>query len=210
MGAYDDAIDYYNKGIGVLSLIVKKGTYGDLTLPKIYNHMGLAYAKKGDMRKAIASFQKSIEIAFRGGYNSLGAWALYNAADCFGKLNKYDTALSYCNMSYEIFDRYDDKLGLAGVTMSYALIYKLMGDTKKAEEQFKETIRLREEVGVPYMMGDAYMEYGALLKQKGDLKKAKQYLEKALYTFMKIRNRSLTERMVKEIESLESQTSYLT
>lgn len=210
MGAYDEAIDFYNKGIGVLSLIVKKGTYGDLTLPKIYNHMGLAYARKGDLKRAIASFQKCIEIAFQGGFNSLGAWALYNAAECYGKLNNYDKALAYCRKSYEIFDRYDDKLGLGGVTMVYALIYKLMGDPKRAEDHFKESIRLREEVGVPYMMGDAYMEYGTFLKQSGDLKKAKRYLEKALYTFMNIRNKALTERMVKEIESLESQTSYLT
>ncbi len=199
-GEHEKAIMYSE-----LALKSLERTGNERGIVTIYNNMGVAYARFGDMNgdnkayvKSKKYYEKCIGLSEKLGYMVMEGWAAFNMAETLAKMGDFDTALEYADRSRKIFERMDDDLGLSGALMSFAIIYREKGDFEKAREYFEKTLKLRRELKTPYRIADALYEYGLFLKKTGD-ERWKEVLKEAAMIFEEVGNRKRAEEARKSI-----------
>ena len=99
----------------------------------------------------------------------------------------------------------DDKLGLSGAYMSFAIAYKLKEEYDKSYDYFQKSIELREELGMPYRLADGLYECGLMLTEKDDPEPARDYLMRSLTIFKKINSITMIQRVEKALASIEAE-----
>ena len=141
----------------------------------IYNNIGVAYARMGDMNgdkdaylKSKEYYEKCISLARKLDYMMMEGWASFNLAETLAKIGDFEEALDYAGRSEEIFRRMNDDLGMSGALMSFAVIYREKGDFEESDRYFQETIAIRRRLKTPYRIADALYEHGLLLKEMND------------------------------------------
>ncbi len=192
---YDERGDH-EKAIMYSELALKslEKTGNERGIVTIYNNMGVAYARLGDVNGDTAAYvrskeyyEKCINLSEKLGYMVMEGWAAFNMSETLAKMGDFDTALEYAEMSRKIFDKMNDDLGLSGALMSYAIIYREKGDFESSDSYFRETIALRRKLKTPYRIADALYEYGVLLKSMKD-SRSKKVLSEAAEIFEDVGN----------------------
>ncbi len=197
-GDYDTGIGYAKQS---LEFFEKAGKMQNVAT--VLNNIGVAYARMENYAESVKYYERCIKVSQDANYVLMNAWAMFNAGEDYAKLGKFDISIEYCENSLAVFKKMKDKLGMSGALMSFAIAYKLKEDYAKSLDHFNKTIKLREELGMPYRLADACYECGLMLVKKGDKKSARQYLDRALKIFTEIRSAKMAERTVKAIESLK-------
>lgn len=81
LGNYDSATAYYNKALDFINNHQKKDTstqfYDEMAKGVVYGNLGDVYRRKGDVKEAEKLYQKSIEINFKKGGETLDAQYSY-------------------------------------------------------------------------------------------------------------------------------------
>ena len=103
-------------------------------LPYAYNNRGFAKYKLGDYEGAIVDFNKSIELK-----NDYKYWPPYNRANALKALKRYDEALEDFNLAIAYKADYAAAYNDRGET------YELMGDRKRAIQDFEKALELEPE-----------------------------------------------------------------
>ena len=132
----------------------------------------------------------------------MNAWALFNAGEDYAKLGEFSRSIEYCQKSLNVFQEMNDKLGLSGAYMSFAIAYKLKEDYDKSYDYFQKTISLREELAMPYRLADGLYECGLMLIKKDDSELAIDYLQRSLTIFREINSISMIQRAEKALASI--------
>ncbi len=197
MGEHDQAISNLQMG---LALLKEEGD--EQGVAKVYNKLGCVYGHKGDLDKAFHAYDVSLKQAHISGFMALQALIQANAGEWYARNGDFDTARKYCDDSFEVFQKFNDRFGLSYATMSYAILYTRQENWKDAEYMFEDCIRHREFIGTPYAIAECYMEYGMMLSEKSDKKRAKKNLERALKLFKRLRNQYMNEKIADELAKL--------
>ena len=74
---------------------------------------------------------------------------------------------------------------------------------KIAEQKFKQSIAVFEKAGMKGEQGKACYEYGLMLKDKGELDKARKWLDTSLELFKKRKMGKWIEKATKILKSLQ-------
>jgi tetratricopeptide (TPR) repeat protein len=198
MGEHDQSISNLQMGLALLKEI------GDEQgVAKIYNKLGCVYAHQGNLKKAFRAYDTSLKQAEVSGFMSLQALVQANAGEWFARQDDYEIAEDYCEQAMDTFKKFDDRFGLSYATMSYAILYSRQEMWRQAQEMFEECVRHREFIGTPYAIAECCLEYGLMLKAKGEKKKAIAQLRKALITFKTLRNQPMIKLIAKELKKLK-------
>jgi len=168
-----------------------------------HNNLGVAYARKGDLDEAVKQYKKCIAIAKKESALRMEGWASFNAAECMAYLGQFSGAQELVKRSEDIFKRLDENLGLSGVYMAYAIIYREMKAWDQSSLYFEMTLRLRKMLGTPYRTADALYEFGKMLAMSGDKERAKERLEKAKDVFKSIDSRAMVRKCVQELAMMD-------
>ena len=192
-GDWEKAIEYYDKSIGTLEKV------GDLReMGRAYNNLGDIYMQRDELEKALKYFERSESTSKKIGNTYMMAWASFNQAECYAKLDEFEKALEKNDMALELLTPLEDKVGVSAISRNYGTIYRFMHDWDNAIKYFEDSLKILSELDVPFEMGYAYYEYGLMYKDKGDAKKAKENIKKALECFEKVGAK-------KRIEMIESE-----
>ena len=127
-------------------------------------------------------------------------WALFNLAECQAEMNMVEPALEYCNASKIIFDKLKDDLGMSGVYMAYAIAYRKSGDWVSSKENFIETLKIREQLKMPYRLADARLEFAIALQENGESENACEQARAAREIFEELANSVMVTKASKLIE----------
>lgn len=196
-GDIDKAIEYYNRSLKELEPI---GDYSEMA--RAYNNLGDSYLKRGNHDKAIEYFKKCEEMGKRIGRKDIVGWSLFNSGEAYALKGDADKALGCAEKSLDILTIVGDKLGLQACNKIFGIAYGLKAEWGKAIEHFNTCVEMGKETNVPYVQGEVHYYFGKMLKDKGDKKKAKEQLNKALEIFKSLETEEFVSRVKKEMEGL--------
>lgn len=178
-------------------------------LSKPLSFIGLAYAAKGvyDMSAwyhnqaiQVAIDQRdSVQLGF--GYNNLGRM-FFDGGDL---VRAFDNLI----LSKNIFEKLQDKSGLAYVYRSLANIYKSQNDYDKAIEMSTQAYQLREQLADKRSIVSSLLELGLIYQEKGDIEEALKRIRMAREVAEPMNDKvTLAELKLGEAEILFNEEAY--
>jgi tetratricopeptide (TPR) repeat protein len=148
----------------------------------IQSNLGMAYAEQNDNARAESTLQEAREIAERNNNASGASLALASLSrvqlargDSKKALESARGALTQAQNAHN-----DEALGRAYLVLGEAL--SASGKGSEADDNFAKGLDLLEKSGSPVELTRAYEHYADLLAQRGDSKRAFEYLKKARQT----------------------------
>jgi len=185
------------------SLSVLKQLENPFETSRAYNCLGWEYYReKGDWDKAKEAMMKGMLIARDVGYTEGLGPVCHSLGEFYSRTGDFKKAEQYLNESEEVFKKLGDDHGLAYNYLSRGVMGRLQKKWEEAEDYYMMALNYFEEVGTPFDTACAAYEFGLALKDKGDPKGARMYLEKAKTIFGSMGARIYLERAAKELDAL--------
>lgn len=131
-----------------------------------YNNMGYCYKHKGDYKKSIEMYEKSLEALRQ--RNDKRVLPYSNMADCYEILGEYERAVDCYEKDLEW---YPDRISFY---QEIGDMYYYMGDYQKAIKSYETAGSKWQNKEYLIKIGDALFAQGKLLRAKGNYKKAIQ------------------------------------
>jgi tetratricopeptide (TPR) repeat protein len=151
-----------------------------------YNDRGLTYRRKGEYDKAIADYDKAIQL------NPKFAMAYSNRGTAYRQKHNYDKAIADCDQAIRLDPAFVAAYNNRGLT------YGNKGDYDKAIADYDEAIRLDPKFALAYHnRGYAYMRKRNFEKAIADCDQAIQFNPKFALTY---NNRGFTRRNMGEFD----------
>jgi tetratricopeptide (TPR) repeat protein len=126
------------------------------------------------------------------------AWALFNAGECYAKKKKLDKAVKNCNKALKVLSK-DDKIGIAAIYKVLGIANRYAKNWDESEKYFNDSIKIFQEINIPYDLAMTNYEIGLMFKDKGDTKTAKKSFKEALKIFKKLDATKETAEVNKEL-----------
>ncbi|HLJ51206.1 MAG TPA: CHAT domain-containing tetratricopeptide repeat protein [Bryobacteraceae bacterium] len=123
-----------------------------LTAAAIHNNLGEAAQTLGDFSTAEREYAKTLDLMqrLRGPRNSDTAIALGNLASLYSQEGAYDKALELRLQALDIEHQNEpDSLNAAGEYNNLGVLYYLRGEYKKAEENYRKALAIRQRIERP-------------------------------------------------------------
>ncbi|MFZ1316796.1 tetratricopeptide repeat protein [Methanothrix sp.] len=131
-GMYALAINNYNKALSLC--------HDSVLRPVLQNNLGQAYARQGDLARAVFYYKKSA-CCFEKSGDLIGlAHVLGNLGSAYRQNKDWDRAIEYCYRSLKTFEEKGDDLGIAQMTGSLGRIYADMGERDLAARYFERSL----------------------------------------------------------------------
>lgn len=173
---YPDSAFYYAKLAEELS--IKYENYSKLG--EVQNIYGAYYWVKGDMNKAIQSFQLSFGNYKKAGFNHKLGRVLLNIALGYKSLNEIDSVFHYIELSKNVALKYGDTTSYFSAIGLQIPIYTDQGNFKKAIEIGLESLKQAQAANDDLLLFYAYSNLGSTFYKTGDYAKTEKYHLKAL------------------------------
>ena len=142
--------------------------------------LGTIYEYFGDQKKAVKSYEDSIESAKKAGDTNLESNAYNPLSGIYLKQGRLKKATDIIERSIAMKKKTGDIRGLAFSIYGRAKIYAKTLQYEKAEEDFKETIKIHLEMGERLGLGMVYHKISLLYVAMGRLQEAKDILNSTL------------------------------
>jgi predicted ATPase len=205
MGLIYSIMDDHEKGADLLekSLVIKekigdhpKMVYGLTNLGRCYFEMAL-------LEKAEEALKKGLELgADIGGTKEALVQSYCELARCSLGRNDKVKALEYCNLAQALTDELKSKISVGITQKAFGIVNTEMGEFEKSGRNFEESIRIWKEINNIPQLEETYYEYAKMLKIKGDINKAKEYLEQTLAILMESGLDKKAKRVKKEFADI--------
>jgi adenylate cyclase len=159
------------------------GSADDAEAARIALQLGMAEFHRGDYPAARAPLMQGVELGRRVGADDVlaeGLKLLGNVANNLGALRE---AVEQYNLSLEIFERLDDKAGIADLRSNLGNMYRRMGRFDAALSEHRASLALRQRIGHRWGVGTSHNNIGEVLRSMGRPAEAVPSLERALETW---------------------------
>jgi len=116
----------------------------EVAVAQTHSNLGNAYKDLGNLRGAIQSFQKALEITRKRHLDQQSAWIMNNLGDAYYQQYDLELALSYHLQSLAIKEKQKDAdpADLASSTMNVGLDYQFLGNYTKAAATYDRVLDL--------------------------------------------------------------------
>lgn len=115
-------------------------------LAKAQSTLGEAYMNQGDFDMGFESMTNALENVPSDRPN-LSAYIYVRLSGCYTKLGDLDAAFQYVDKAIDICKEANDQKSLAMCYNARGLVYILVPDNRKAEENFKAALEINRELG---------------------------------------------------------------
>ena len=190
-GMYDDAIEHFSKCAA---------GFGPVDLTNVYVNMGIACASLGRSDEAKLHLENAVRLADETGQPRAKAYALTSLAEELIKSGSVELAKEHCFRALDIVTDVDDRLG---ISVAYANLGKAESSSrnwKASEEYYYESIAALDGMEVPRILGMRKLEFGMMLKERGDTVLSRKMLEEAKELFKSVGAEDMDSRVDHELE----------
>lgn len=167
--SWDKGLEFYMRGLDMSTRIKDTNLIGNTSVG-----IGEIYFNKGDDKKAIEYFKKSLE-ANRGkdGY----PYSLNALGKVYTKDGDVLLALQYHNEAYEYAEKNDAKLDMLQSLLGMAKAYESKNDLDNAIKKYYGAVSIADTLGAQLEMKDAFAGLAKCYKEKKDFTNAFKYQE---------------------------------
>jgi predicted ATPase len=192
---YDKALDYYEDALTMFD------TKKDLDqISRAYNNLGDVYMKKTEYDKAIEYFEKCLDIVKVTGDLNLKGFGIANIGECRIRMGQPEHAPDYIDRALKIFEKVDNKYMIAQMYNYKAQIARHAKEYDTSDALFKIAVKIQEEHNLPWGLANTLLEYGIMIKEKGDKERAREHLQRSLDLFTQLGSSTLIEIVKMEME----------
>ncbi|NQE04972.1 Photosystem I assembly protein Ycf3 [ANME-1 cluster archaeon GoMg1] len=162
-------------------------------------NIGIAYATKGELEKALEYFEKALELDEELGIKEGMAPDYGNIGNVYQNEGELEKALEYYEKALKLHKELGIKEGMTADYGNIGNVHGIKGELDKAMKCFETALKLDEELGIKEGMATDYGNIGIIYFTKGELDKALEYYEKALEIFEDMGIRIETARILMNI-----------
>lgn len=153
------------------------------------NILGAIYDYKGDYKRAIAHYQKSLEIKKKA-KDELGMVDTYiNIGVLYTKQYDYARALSHLYKALEIAKKLKDSYGIFGAYNNIGVLYKSQNKFDEAINNYIKCLKLQISMKDEYYISITYQNIGEAYLSLNKIDKALFYFEKGISVARKSQNK---------------------
>jgi tetratricopeptide (TPR) repeat protein len=174
LGFVQEAVTHYQQ---VLDLCPEEELQEKATT---LNNMALIFAQQGDISKAIALYEQSLEIKEQIGDVQGKAATLNNMAQVFAQQGDIPKAIALWEQSLEITEQIGDVKGKATTLNYMALIFAQQGDIPKAIALWEQNLEIFEQIGDVKLKATTLNNMAQVFADQGDIPKAIALYEQSL------------------------------
>lgn len=163
---YIDTARFYQKQTGAISTSLE-------------NNTGRVYLDKGDFEKALEHFFVALENAHIEKDTLNLIFINLNIGTLYQRMEKYDKALDFYLVSYELSKLSNSLEGMA-TAYSIGIVYRIRGDYNKALEYYTRAIPICEKLGKYIDLSNIYSNMSNVYMQTQKYDKAENVLQKSI------------------------------
>ncbi|MCB0478775.1 MAG: tetratricopeptide repeat protein [Crocinitomicaceae bacterium] len=160
-----------------------------LGLAAQYLNLGVNFKAFGDYPTSVDNFLKASKIYRELGNKEGETNSQNNVATVYMAQGDYQRALNLFESSLQTYKEMGDERGQAMVMTNIAMNYHHMGDFETAAEKYRESIRISLANEFKYEIAQAYVGYGEVLMDLGEMDLALDYMKGALELNMEIQSK---------------------
>jgi serine phosphatase RsbU (regulator of sigma subunit) len=169
---FQKALEYFNKG-----LKIREDLNDENAVASSLNRIGMVLRQTKKYDESLRYYFRSLEIRRKNKQGSAIPWTLLGIANTYEDMKKYQESLDY----YEQGTTDGDNRCILQCLMGAGRVNSKLGDSKKAEERLKESLRMAQELKSLLLVADAYSSlaahYELYKKHEKAIKSYKLYLK---------------------------------
>ncbi len=192
-GMFEEAIDHFSKCAA---------GFGPAQLANVYMNMGVANAALGRDNEARINLENAVRLADETGQPRSKAYALISLAEILVRSGQLEAAKEHCFRALDIVTDLGDRAGISSAYANLGMAEKACGNLRDCEEYYEESIAALGDVEAPWALGLRKMELGMLLRQRGELGRAKVLLQDSRDLFTRLSADDMVERVETELKGL--------
>lgn len=194
---YGRALRSFAKGLAIAERI----GYLDGKAGSLFD-IGRVHLERGEYDEALGFLEEGLAIREKMGRRVALVEFHCAIAEVYLKKKELEKATQFCESAMGL----SREIGLRGqIGLSRRILGKLRAEQGKwwdSEENFTESIRIFSEIGQKYDEAMSNLEFGLMLKQKGDMVKAQEHQANAVELFDAL---GLEERATEALEMLDAE-----
>lgn len=154
-------------------------------MSRALNCLGLAYADKSELAKAIQYLYEALEISEKSANQKGIAGTLTNLGSCFDDQGNYSKAIDVYASAVSIHEAIGNKEGIAICVNALGWLYLKQNNSERATFYFKRGLAIAKESSDITDLADSYNNLANLSQAERNYTQAKVYLDSALLLFQK-------------------------
>ncbi|MBL7932869.1 MAG: tetratricopeptide repeat protein [Bacteroidia bacterium] len=143
-----------------------------------YNNDGYLANNRGETKKALDLYYKSMDMEEKIGNTQGIAISLNNIGSAHQNLGEIDKALDCYKKSMALSEKIGYEMGVAESLNNIGLLYDNRGDISSAMEYYKKSVKIQERIKDYMGLSKTFNNIGAIYSSQNDLPKALEYYEK--------------------------------
>ncbi len=180
-GFQNDAINYYQ------SCLTKFQVIGDnRRIAEVRNNLGMVYTKQKEYEFALVEFDQCIKVATEGRYLPILGIAYLNKALVYIEINELKLSAFYASKAMDVCYQVNNTVAIADIYKLKGIIARKQFEFQLAEEYFKASLRLNNELNHELNFAETAVELGLLYQELNIDKSYEFYFNKALEYYEKI------------------------
>ena len=180
-GKHDEALQHYQSSLKKLQEL-----NDNRRIAEVRNNMGLVYIHKKEYEFALFEFDECSKLALDGRYLPILGISYLNKALVYIEINELKLSAFYASKAMDICYQVNDTLSIADIYKLKGMIAKKQFEFQLAEEYFKASLRLNQELNNDLNFAEAAFELGLLYHELNIKKSYEFYLNKALEYYQNI------------------------
>ncbi|MFX1536643.1 MAG: tetratricopeptide repeat protein [Promethearchaeota archaeon] len=192
LGRLDEGLEVINKGEQFSNKLALDKSVDFLELgfikTKLINRKATIYIDKGNLDRAISSFQQCLSILKNIDAKQGRGIALLNIGIALSLKGDLDHALDYFERCLTYFELVGIKQYLGIALSKIGEIYLLKGAINSALNYFRQNLEMNEKIGNQQDIASSLHNIGLAYRQKGLFDRAMEYFEQSLSLRIKIGN----------------------
>jgi class 3 adenylate cyclase/tetratricopeptide (TPR) repeat protein len=201
-GQLEEGIENLEKSI---NLFEESGDVFYSLLPKGF--LGYGYVKLGKTKKGIELLEKNLLMIGEKKGPPLWFEALFHAflGESYLRQGDISKALNYATKALNLARKHGNKFEELHACQTLGMIYTQKGPTflKKGKGLLNKSVEIIKETGAAGRFAYSYFALGLLYEEQGQGDKAKDYLEKAIPLFEKLKDEGSLGRVYKELTTIK-------
>jgi len=180
-GNREEALKYYQ------SCLQKFQKLGDnRRIAEVRNNMGMVYTRQKEYEYALVEFDECIKSAIDGRYLPILGMAYVNKALVYITINELKLSAFYASKGMDVCYQVNNTVAIAEIYKLKGIIAKKQFEFQLAEEYFKASLRLNNELNNELNFAETAVELGLLYQELNIDKSYEFHFNKALEFYEKI------------------------
>lgn len=195
---YDRSLEYHER-----SLQIREKVGDQWGIGMSLNNIGNVYADRGEYDRALEFLERSLSIREKLGDLRGLASTLTNVSETLLKKGDIEGAERCANRALGI----TRDISIKGIEGIFLRIEGMIETEKKmwatAEEKFENAVSILQASGIMKDLAKTYLEYGKMLRRKGDMARARDRLRDAMRRYEEMNLTRRADIVKKEIDELD-------